>query len=99
MACEKYPKGLPQRYSDDATQWTFTGETQTATDPLQVAVARLIGYRWPEQADDGLDDLTDDDGIVCVPQFAAKSWRRPACSASSPVALAPTGRRTSRPSF
>ena len=32
--------------------------------PLQVAVARLLGYRWPEQAPDDLDELADPDGIV-----------------------------------
>jgi hypothetical protein len=27
----------------------------------------LLGYRWPDQADDGLKDLIDDDGIMCLP--------------------------------
>ena len=38
-----------------------------------MAVARLLGYRWPDQPADGhpgvepLDELVDVDGIVCLP--------------------------------
>ena len=67
VADEKYPDGLPEPYSEDPTQWIFEGTVTPSEAPLQVAVARLLGYRWPEQADDGLDDLIDDDGIVCIP--------------------------------
>jgi hypothetical protein len=49
VAAERYPHGLPQPYSDDPTQWLFHGHPQPATDPLQVAVARLVGYRWPAE--------------------------------------------------
>lgn len=49
VADERYPNGLPQPYSDDPTQWLFHGHPQPATDPLQVAVARLVGYRWPAE--------------------------------------------------
>jgi len=49
VAAERYPNGLPQPYSDDPTQWLFHGHPQPATDPLQVAVARLVGYRWPAE--------------------------------------------------
>ncbi len=58
---------LPEPYSEDPTQWLFDGNPARTTEPLQVAVARLLGYRWPEQADDGLDDFIDRDGIVCLP--------------------------------
>src|SRR5262249_50955132 len=34
---------------------------------LQVAVARLLGFRWPEQANDGLESVVAEDGIVCIP--------------------------------
>ena len=27
----------------------------------------MLGYRWPEQLDDDLDHLCDDNGIVCIP--------------------------------
>jgi hypothetical protein len=68
VAEERYPSGLPEPYSDDPTQWLFKGEISTSTEPLQVAVARLLGYRWPDQpADPKLDALADQDGIVCLP--------------------------------
>ena len=49
-----------------------------STAPLQVGVARLLGYRWPRQTgqtvsgappvpDDGLEKFVDEDGIVCIP--------------------------------
>lgn len=82
-AAERYPNGLPKPYSDDPTQWLFHGHPQPATDPLQVAVARLVGYRWPAETDpemeladeartwiarcEALAEHTDDDGIVCLP--------------------------------
>ena len=40
---------LPEPWSDDPTQWLFEGPPGRSTAPLQVAVARLVGYRWPEQ--------------------------------------------------
>ncbi|MEJ7786848.1 MAG: DNA methyltransferase [Solirubrobacteraceae bacterium] len=59
---------LPAPSSDDPTQWLFRGRPDEATEPLQVAVARLLGYRWPEQVDaDDLDPLADGDAIVCLP--------------------------------
>ena len=42
---------LPEPWSDDPTQWLFEGRPEVSTAPLQVAVARLLGYRWPEQAE------------------------------------------------
>jgi hypothetical protein len=42
---------------------------------LQVAVARLLGFRWPDQEPDSLDGLVDADGIVCLP---AVGGERPA---------------------
>ncbi|WP_407278227.1 DNA methyltransferase [Aromatoleum evansii] len=83
VAAERYPNGLPKPYSDDPTQWLFHGHPQPATDPLQVAVARLLGYRWPGETDADLEladaardwiahteklaPHADDDGIVCLP--------------------------------
>ena len=68
VAEERFPDGLPEPWSDDPTQWLFEGRPEVATEPLQVAVGRLLGYRWPEQAEsDDLDELADDDGIVCLP--------------------------------
>jgi hypothetical protein len=59
---------LPVPWSDDPTQWLFEGRPEVATEPLQVAVGRLLGYRWPEQPEsDDLDALADEDGVVCLP--------------------------------
>ncbi len=83
IATERYPDGLPKPYSDDPTQWLFHGYPKPATDPLQVAVARLAGYCWPAEADKSMDissdarewiahcaalsEQIDDDGIICMP--------------------------------
>jgi hypothetical protein len=77
VAAEKYPDGLPKPHSDDPTQWLFNGHPAGSTQPLHVAVARLLGYRWPRQTGssfpdcpalgpDGLEKFEDDDGIVCL---------------------------------
>ena len=60
---------LDQRRSQrDPTQWLFEGWPAIATEPLQVAVGRLAGFRWPEQPEaDDLDALVDGDGILCLP--------------------------------
>lgn len=52
VARERYPDGLPEPYSDDPTQWLFHGHPANASagGALQVAVARLLGYRWPAEA-------------------------------------------------
>ncbi|WP_159875692.1 Eco57I restriction-modification methylase domain-containing protein [Aquitalea denitrificans] len=83
VAVERYPNGLPKPYSDDPTQWLFHGHPQPAIDTLQVAVARLLGYRWPAETDTAMEladearnwiarcnhlvEHADDDGIVCLP--------------------------------
>lgn len=85
VAAKKYPDGLPEPESDDPTQWLFHGrpdEAQEGTE-LQVAVARLLGYRWPAELDDKmrlskraralvakcgeLANFADNDGIVGIP--------------------------------
>jgi len=59
---------LPEPHSDDPTQWLFRGNVKGSTAPLQVAVARLLGYKWPGQpAEDELTRFADSDGIVCLP--------------------------------
>ena len=64
IAEENHPDGLPEPYSNDPTQWLFAGYPSESTDPLHVAVARLLGYRWPEEEPDELDGFADEDGIV-----------------------------------
>jgi hypothetical protein len=53
VADEKYPNGLPEPYSDDPMQWLFHGHPRYAEagTELQVALARLAGYRWPAESD------------------------------------------------
>ncbi|WP_350551135.1 N-6 DNA methylase [Pseudoalteromonas sp. 120-MNA-CIBAN-0494] len=62
---------------------TFIGSLREEDTVLQVAVARLLGYRWPAELDTEMelapemreviaqnkvfDGLVDDDGIVCIP--------------------------------
>ena len=85
VAAAKYPEGLPEPESDDPTQWLFHGRPEEAAEghELQVAVARLLGYRWPAELDPDmrlskraralvkrcgeLAKFADDDGIVCIP--------------------------------
>jgi hypothetical protein len=65
---------LPKPWSNDPTQWLFYGRPEVSTAPLQVAVARLVGYHWPGQADsDDLDAFSDADGIVCSPSVAGEA--------------------------
>ncbi|WP_374426602.1 Eco57I restriction-modification methylase domain-containing protein [Ideonella dechloratans] len=89
VAAERYPNGLPKPHSDDPTQWLFHGHPQPAADPLQVAVARLAGYRWPAETDTAMEladeartwiarceklaEHTDDDGIVCLPSVRGEA--------------------------
>ena len=89
IAKEKYPNGLPKPYSNDPTQWIFHGHPAQADYPLQVAVARLLGYRWPAELDKGMElsdeqrawtekcdsllSLADDDGIVCIPAIRGEA--------------------------
>ena len=64
VAEELWPGGLPEPYSDDPTQWLFQGNPLESTDPLQVALARLLGYQWPQQDADQLSSLAIPDGIL-----------------------------------
>ena len=84
VAAEKYPNGLPRPHSDDPTQWLFNGHPRGSDHPLQVGVARLLGYRWPRQTGsafpdcpvlepDGLEAFADEDGIVCVNAIKGES--------------------------
>lgn len=85
---KEYPNGLPKPYTDDATQWLFHGHPMKADNPLQVALSRMLGYRWPAESDLEMeladearslikevkvfDYLTDDDGIFCIPSVNAE---------------------------
>lgn len=77
VAGENSPAGIPRPESANPTQWLFAGHPLASEQPLQVAVARLLGYRWPRQTGsdfldcsaigpDALDGLQAQDGIVCI---------------------------------
>lgn len=89
IASERYPGGVPEPFSDDPKQWIFHGHPSRASDPLQVAVARLVGYSWPAESSTtialsnegrmwtarskALADHADRDGIVCIPAVGRES--------------------------
>lgn len=89
VAVDRYPQGLPQPFSIDPTQWIFHGHPARASDPLQVAVARLVGYVWPAETDNTMElseeacawiarsktlsSHADKDGIVCIPPVGRES--------------------------
>lgn len=84
VAAENYPQGLPKPFSSDPTQWLFNGHPKGSDQPLHVGVARLLGYQWPRQTGsgfpdcpalgpDGLENLADDDGIVCLPSVRGEA--------------------------
>ena len=68
---------------DEAAKWTAHGSLRTDSAVLQVAVARLLGYLWPAEQDNGMEladeqrewvrrcetlqAFSDKDGIVCIP--------------------------------
>lgn len=68
---------------DEDSKWTAQGELRVDDSVLQVAVARLLGYRWPAELDPEMElaaeqrewvercqelaGFVDDDGIVCLP--------------------------------
>lgn len=68
---------------DEDSKWTAHGELRVDDSVLQVAVARLLGYRWPAELDPEMElaaeqrewvercqelaGFVDDDGIVCLP--------------------------------
>ena len=68
---------------DENAKWTAHGPLRTDATVLQVAVARLLGYRWPAELDAGMElaeeqrawvercealwSYVDQDGIVCIP--------------------------------
>jgi hypothetical protein len=88
VAKKEYPIGLPKPYSDDPTQWLFHGHPIKTVNPLQVALARVLGYRWPAENDTEMelanealalieavkafDHLNDEDGIFCIPSVNAE---------------------------
>ena len=68
---------------DEEKKWTVHSSLRTDDSVLQVAVARLLGYRWPTELDadmeladeqrewvnrcEALLPFADEDGIACIP--------------------------------
>ena len=73
---------------DDATKWTKLGKSRSDETVLHVAIARLIGYRWPAELDekmelsdearelvkrcDSLLPYAHEDGLVCIPSVSGE---------------------------
>lgn len=83
IANEKYRDEVLRPESDDPAQWLFSGHPIGSEYPLQVAIARLLGYHWPRQTGssfpcsaavgpDDLEDHADSDGIVCLSSIAGE---------------------------
>jgi len=73
-ADDEYPEGLRSPYTSDPRQWLFAGRPEASSSSLHVAVGRLLGFRWPEQAEaDDLDGFADAAGIACLPPVAGHS--------------------------
>ncbi len=74
---------------DEESKWTASAPFRSDSTVLQVAVARLLGYRWPAELDatmalseeqralvnkcGELLSYADNDGIVCIPSVGGES--------------------------
>jgi len=73
---------------DESEKWTGFGPIRFDSTVLHIAVARLLGYRWPAELDTEMELATeqralvsscesllpfaDDDGIVCIPSVGGE---------------------------
>ena len=80
---ESTEENIRNPQSNDPSQWIFHGHPSQSEEPLQVAVARLLVYRWPAELDAEMEladeqrewvnrsqallPFADEDGIVCIP--------------------------------
>jgi len=67
---------------NEEKKWTDYGDLRTDQSVLQIAIARLLGYRWPAELDEDIEldeeqrsivrecdkflEFEDEDGIVCI---------------------------------
>ena len=74
---------------DEEVKWTGFGPLRTDETVLQIAVARLLGYRWPAELDPEMElaeeqrawvdrcepllEHADEDGIVCIPAIRGEA--------------------------
>lgn len=74
---------------DDTTKWTAEAPLRRDATVLHIALARLVGYRWPTELDEAMEladeqrawvqrceallPFADDDGIVCLPSVRGEA--------------------------
>lgn len=74
---------IPHPETEHPNQWICSGNPCQASRPLHVAVARLVGYKWPRQVGatfygcpsietDGLDEVVEHSGIVTLTAVGGK---------------------------
>ena len=96
VADELYPNGLPEPYSNDPPSGCSRA-IRRSTEPLQVAVARLLGYRWPDQEPDASTSspmLTEHRSDPSR-RWRAAGRRAPARAAGARLGARPGPRRSS----
>ena len=83
IAIDTYPKGLPDPYSDDPSQWLYHGHPAVTAKgaALHVALARLAGYRWPSETDPKVRLLPE------ARAWIAKAAKLPAADATGLLCL------------
>lgn len=65
-ASTRVPDELPP--SSDPTQWSFVFQRDSSRHLLDVAVAWMLGFEWPESGvPQEVSETVDTDGIVCIP--------------------------------
>ena len=72
VAEKRWPSQFPEPHSADPTQWLFDGNPAGSTAPLQITVARLLGYQWPQKEMDGLSRYAVTDGILPLAALAGQ---------------------------
>ncbi len=80
---------LPSPSTSRLDEIIFQGNVARADSPLQVAVARLLNYRWPDQAPDPHHPHAHPDGIVCIPALRGE---RPAADRLADLLAAAWGK-------
>jgi len=63
---------IPEPIVQDPSQALFIGDPANSTAPLQVAVARLLGYQWPPQQPDKISSLAISDGMLPLAAVAGE---------------------------
>jgi len=83
LAKIEFPNGIGKPYSEDITQLIFHGYPKESSNPLQAAIAKILGFTWPAEnqlsielsqesihlktLSNNLHDHILDDGVLCIP--------------------------------